>query len=1070
MLLDPAVAPPSPEEGQLVSVRDRHWIVKSVLPSALPADIMSAGDQRQHLVQLSSVEDGGLGEDLSVIWEIEPGTRVLETANLPTPIAGKFDQPARLKTFLDAVRWGAVTSADSEALQAPFRSGITIEDYQLDPVVRALGMARVNLLIADDVGLGKTIEAGLILQELTLRHRARSILVLCPPSLCIKWQQEMRDKFGLEFRIVDADAVRLLRRERGVKANIFAHFPRLIVSFDWLKMGRSMRILREYLPTERHAYPRKIDLLIVDEVHQCAPAGNGKYATDSQRTDLLRYVGPYAEHRLFLSATPHNGYESSFSALLELLDPQRFARGVKPEPSALRGAVVRRMKEDIRELGPKSDGTPRFPKREIEKIEIDYPDAERRVHADLAAYTESRRKESGTQRGAVAADLITLLLKKRLFSSPAAFARTLDAHIRTLAEAGRDEGSIALLRDAYEQQDFDFEDDDEREEATLQALRATARASAAVTSAQQALLGRMQAWANAAKDRPDEKARALVAQLKAWCCPPGADDKPRWNDERVIVFTEYRDTQAWLQKLLVAEGLGGDRLQLLYGGMDPGEREHIKAAFQSGPANDPVRILLATDTASEGIDLQRHCHRMVHVEIPFNPNRLEQRNGRIDRHGQPNPHVFIYHFVGSGYQNRPGSLDGDLDFLYRAAHKLETIRTDLGKAGAVLAAQVERAMLGKTADLGVVDNTKKENTAALRAERELRGRVDEMHRRLLDSKEELGVEPAAIQQVVSVGLELGRQPPLVPVTLPPKTRSGPALDAFAVPDLTRSWASAAANLDHPLTGARLPITFDNAAADGREDVVLAHLGSRLVAQSMRLLRAEIWAREGEAKLARVSGRLVSDADLAEPAVLVDSRLVVVGADGYRLHEQLFTAGGRLGGRAGFARLNVGEVKAALATRGDALIPRHHQDEIADAWPRLRDAVFASVLARAAELRHGVMRLLDDRANTEIASLQQVMGQLADAITRELDESDHNRAEQLSIFDASNDRERSQVARDIDALRRRLQEIPAEIERDAERLRRRYANPHQAVFPAAVTVLVPKRLSNASLGIFERSRP
>ena len=163
------------------------------------------------------------------------------------------------------------------------------------------------------------------------------------------------------------------------------------------------------------------------------------------------------------------------------------------------------------------------------------------------------------------------------------------------------------------------------------------------------------------------------------------------------------------------------------------------------------------------------------------------------------------------------------------------------------------------------------------------------------------------------------------------------------------------------------------------------------------------------------------------------------------------------------------MKAALAARGDALIPRHHQDEIAEAWPRLRDAVFAAVLARAGELRNGVMRLLDDRANTEIASLQQVMGQLADAITRELDESDHDRAEQLSIFDASNDRERSQVARDIDALRRRLQEIPAEIERDAERLRRRYANPHQAVFPAAVTVLVPKRLSNASLGIFERSR-
>jgi superfamily II DNA or RNA helicase len=1029
---------------------------------------MSACDARQHLVQLASVEDDGLGDELSVIWEIEPGTRILETANLPSPIAGVFDDPARLKTFLDAVRWGAVTSADSEALQAPFRSGITIEDYQLDPVVRALAMARANLLIADDVGLGKTIEAGLVAQELILRHRARSVLVLCPPSLCLKWQQEMRDKFGLEFRIVDADAVRLLRRERGVKANVFAHFPRLIVSFDWLKMERPMRLLRDYLPVERHAYPRKFDLLIVDEVHQCAPAGNGKYATDSQRTELLRYLGPHAEHRLFLSATPHNGYESSFSALLELLDPQRFARGVKPNPTALRDAVVRRMKEDIRELGPR-DGTPRFPGRVIEKIEVDYPDEERRVHADLALYTESRRKQSSTQRGAVAADLITLLLKKRLFSSPAAFAKTLDAHIKTLAEAGRGEGDTDTLRDRYEQSDIDFEDDDELEEATFDALRATARASDVITPAQQAILERMQSWAHTSKDRADEKTRALIAQLKAWCRPAGSDGEGAWTDERVIVFTEYRDTQGHLQKLLVAAGLGGQRLKLLHGGMDPDEREHIKAAFQSDPANDPVRILLATDTASEGIDLQRHCYRMVHVEIPWNPNRLEQRNGRIDRHGQPNPEVFIYHFVGSGYERNPGSLEGDLDFLSRAAHKLERIRADLGKAGAVLASQVESAMLGRPADLGLVTVPEAESTAALKAERELRQRVDEMHARLLASKQELGLSPEAIKRVVDVGLELGRQPRLEPVELPAKTKGSPPISVFAVPDLTRSWASAASNLDHPLTGKRLPITFDNAAADGREDVVLAHLGSRLVAQSMRLLRAEIWAREGEGKLTRVTGRLVNDGDLAEPVVIIDSRLVVMGADGYRLHEQIFEAGGRLGGRAGFARLNVGEVKAAVAARGDALIPRHHQDELAAAWPRLRDAVFASVQARANDLRNGVMRLLDESVNVEITSLRTVMTQLADAIRRELDESAHGRAEQLSMFDATNARERSQVARDIDALRRRLEEIPGEIERDAERLQRRYKDPHQAVFPAAVTLLVPRRYSTTSLGIFGRTR-
>jgi superfamily II DNA or RNA helicase len=1063
MLLNPRPSAALPEEGQLVYVRDRNWIVKGILASALPVDVMSGAYAPQHLLHLVSVEDDGLGEEIAVIWEIEAATRVLESANLPKPVPGRFDDPARLKTFLDAVRWGAVTSADSQALQAPFRSGITIEDYQLDPVVRALNMARVNLLIADDVGLGKTIEAGLVAQEMILRHRARSIMVLCPPALCLKWQAEMQEKFGLEFRIIDAAAVRALRRERGANANVFGHFPRLIVSFDWLKMERPMRLLRDFLPADRNTYPRKIDLLIVDEVHQCAPAGNGKYATDSMRTDLLRFIGPHAEHRLFLSATPHNGYESSFSALLELLDPQRFARGVKPDPTALREAVVRRMKSEIRELGPKPDGTPRFPKRSIEKIDVAYPEDERQVHRDLAAYTALRRKQSGAQRNEMAADLVTLLLKKRLFSSPAAFATTIDAHIATLAEAGQG-GDEEDLRESYEQVYFDYENDDDFEEASLDALRRAAQAGENATPEQRALLQNMQKWAHKSKDRADEKARALIDQIKQWCRPTPNE----WTDERVIIFTEYRDTQIWLQKLLDAEGLGGERLRLLYGGMNPDEREHIKAAFQHDPSRNKIRILLATDTASEGIDLQSHCYRMIHVEIPFNPNRLEQRNGRIDRHGQPNPEVYIYHFVGKGYEGKTGSFEADLEFLYRAAKKIETIRADLGTVGTVLAAQVERAMLGKHADLDAAI-PKSVSTAALKAERNLRERVTEMHTRLLDSQQQLGISPKAIKSVVDVGLELGRQLPLSEVTLPAKTARGKELVAYAVPDLTRSWADAVLPFTDPLSGDRLPITFDNAAADGREDVALAHLGSRLVAQSMRLLRAEIWAHESDARLTRFTGRLVNDADLAEPAIIVDSRLVVMGIDGYRLHEEIFSAGGRLGGRGGFARLNVGEVKTALSARGNAALPRHHQDEIAGAWDRLAESVFAAAEARADELRNGVMRLLKDRAETEITSLRTVMTQLRESISRELDEAQQGRAEQLSIFDLGNDRERSQVSRDVDALRRRLDEIPEEIERDAKRLRRRYANPKQAVFPAAITVLVPKRYEHKSLGIFERSR-
>lgn len=151
---------------------------------------------------------------------------------------------------------------------------MTDTEYQLDPLVRAIQMPRVNLLIADDVGLGKTIEAGLVVQELIVRHRARRVLVVCPASLQIQWRDQMRDKFGLEFRIVDAEALRRLRRERGLHANPWMHFPRLITSIDYIKRERPLRLLREALPAAgQSAYPRRFDLLVIDEAHSVAPSG-----------------------------------------------------------------------------------------------------------------------------------------------------------------------------------------------------------------------------------------------------------------------------------------------------------------------------------------------------------------------------------------------------------------------------------------------------------------------------------------------------------------------------------------------------------------------------------------------------------------------------------------------------------------------------------------------------------------------------------------------------------------------------------------------------------------------------
>ena len=267
---------------------------------------------------------------------------------------------------------------------------------------------------------------------------------------------------------------------------------------------------------------------------------------------------------------------------------------------------------------------------------------------------------------------MTLILKKRLFSSPAAFALTFEAHLdsedhnnhpgRGMAAAvpsGDTDWMDEVLGWDAEPSDDDPGSDDEREVfgrvASLPGIHDDAgESSGSVMEA--AYRRQLAGWVQRHAEPADTKAKALVAELNRICRPDGGWD----SGERVIVFTEYKATQQWLAGILTARGLGGDRLGLLFGGMDEKKREHLKAAFQAGLDRDPVRILLATDAASEGIDLQRHCHRVIHYDIPFNPNRLEQRIGRVDRHGQVHE-VEVSHFVGAGWDKEPeGSYAGDL--------------------------------------------------------------------------------------------------------------------------------------------------------------------------------------------------------------------------------------------------------------------------------------------------------------------------------------------------------------------------------------------------------------------------
>ncbi len=1072
-----------PEPGQLVDVRQRRYVVVDVAQSVLPPDLLKSGSlstrqqlqQGQHLITLTSVEDDALGEEMQVIWEVEPGAKVTEKNALPTPVG--FDSPHRLDTFLNAVRWGAVSSADVKALQSPFRSGIEIEDYQLDPVTRAVQMPRVNLLIADDVGLGKTIEAGLVCQELIIRHRARKILIICPAALQVQWRDQMRDKFGLEFRIVDSDLLKLLRRERGLHVNPWTHFPRLITSIDFLKRERPLRLFSEALPAkDEPTYPRKFDLLIVDEAHNIAPSGRGQYATDSLRTHALRRLAPHFEHKLFLSATPHNGYPESFTALLELLDNQRFARGIKIDRTQLQAIMVRRLKS---ELPPKWDGTPRFPRRVLVPIEVDYTDQERAIHSLLRAYTHSLLEKSNDEVEQYATEFVLKLLKKRLFSSPEAFAITLKQHEESLAHARRREAStfktnMGILRRQVEQTEEETDNDEALEEANTVALEVAAPLFREPSTHEMQLLTTMRNWAAVARTFPDSKAAQLIDWLHENIKPAGV-----WSTQRVIIFTEYRATQKWLHDLLERNGLAAPgRLLTLYGGMRTEDREAIKAAFQADPRESEVRILLATDAASEGIDLQNHCARLIHYEIPWNPNRLEQRNGRIDRHGQRASEVNIYHFVSSKFRNSVptgdmqdlniGELDDDLEFLMRAVRKVEVIREDLGKVGPVIADQVEDAMLGRRRRLDT--RTAEEKAAPLRSllkfERKLREQIDRLREQLDESRRELSLTPQHVQSVVEIALELAGQPPLQRAVLKdlnkpavgadvsrPSPIYRPPIEVFYLPQLKGGWAACTEGLEHPYTHLTRPVVFDHEQAKGRDDVVLAHLNHRLVTMSLRLLRAEIWSPDTRRKLYRVTARTVSTLALDTPAVIAHARLLILGGDSQRLHEELITAGAYL--REGrLVRMNVGQVQRALAESQPDPVSPQMQQRLHELWPEHRDPLMQALEARMKERAISLRNLLDERAQKEINDITTILSELRTNILAELRQPEIEQL-QLAGFTTT---EREQFERNMSALAARVEQIDTEIEQEHAAIRKRYADPQPRLFPVAVTYLVPEHIA------------
>ena len=852
----------APKIGDLVQVRSRRWLVE---------DVIASNPGESPLVELACAEDDAQGEALTVFWNYEIDRRILDEEGWADLAARGFDNPRWFAAFFHTLRWHCSTATDPGLFQAPFRAGITLDAYQMEPLRKALRLPRVNLFIADDTGLGKTIEAALIARELLLRRKAKTIVVAAPPSVLEQWKGELEERFGLIFEILDRAYVSRMRRERGFGVNPWRTHSRFLVSHNLLIDPAYTDPMREWLGQMLSG-----SLLILDEAHHAAPSSGGRYGIETRFTRAVRDLSSRFEHRLFLSATPHNGHSNSFSTLLELLDPYRFTRGIKIRGKRdLEEVMVRRLKEDIRQV---QGG---FPQRNVKPIRIDgLPETapELVLSRLLDEYRTARenRHATASKRAQAAAGLLVVGLQQRLLSSIEAFARSLKVHRQTVERHWRKaqqevtESTPRSGQDELYTRPADANDDraewtDEEMEAeeTAQTERLTNAAEdesdpdAALWEHEQELLGRMQAVADEYRQLPDAKADRLIDWVRENQCPGlppygmrSSGAAPRWNNRRVLIFTENRQGTKFYLKNILDNAIeysdrADERIEVIDGLTSGTRRKEIQRRFNADPAKDPLRILIATDAAREGLNFQAHCADLFHFDLPWNPGRIEQRNGRIDRKLQPSGEVNCHYFV---LPQR--AEDRVLEVLVT---KTETIKKELGSLAQVIDDDVERQLKDgirhrdaeklrleiEAADLA--EARKRATQAELEDARErqddLARQIDRCRNHLQTSRRWVGFDPEPFRDAISCSLELLGAEPLTaeqddagnPVW------SFPALDRRAETDA--SWTATLDTLRPPRKATTKladwrrdapirPVVFE-AASTLTDDTVHLHLEQRV---------------------------------------------------------------------------------------------------------------------------------------------------------------------------------------------------------------------------------------------------
>ena len=904
-----------PASGDIVRVRQRQYLVEDVVPGE--------GTNQATKVGMACVDDDAQGQQLEVLWEKELDARNESEDSWSQIGKKKFDDPELFSAYFHTLKWNCVTATDAKLFQSPFRAGIKVDAYQLEPLRKALLLPRVTLFIADDVGLGKTIESGLIARELILRRKVRDIVVVCPPGMIAQWKDEMEQRFGLTFEVYDRAYVAKMRQERGYAVNPWTTHTRFIISNRLIIDEAYAAPMRDWLQEMRPG-----SLLILDEAHHAAPSSGSKYAIDTKITKAVRDLAARFEHRMFLSATPHNGHSNSFSALLEILDPQRFCRGVKVHKKALEDIMVRRLKEDLRLQGEA------FPQRlpgqvDLEGLPEDSPELVLPALLDQYRTLREKRLAQEEKRVQAASGIVIIGLQKRLLSSIEAFAKTLRVHRQTVekhADAIR-RGlvvppstlpSMDLLVESPDSDDdrAEWTEDEQAEEERVQMVAATklggGRASdasgLALFGQELALLDQMAKIAEAGRGNPDAKVKHLLSWIEANQCPDlrQGTGKAAWTDTRVLIFTEYEDTRRYLMQQLKAHtdstDRGPERVKFLSGMTSAEEREALKRAFNQDPKTHPLRILVATDAAREGLNLQSHCRDLVHFDVPWNPGRMEQRNGRIDRKLQPAKTVSCRYFF---YHQRPED-----QVLQKLVQKTDIIRKELGSLGKVLESRLNSLLLKQGIRRDSIQELKaKVEAEALDPEKQavveeeleenrdrreaLAKQIDTLRKRIQDARDAIGLKETHFRSALSCSLKLLGAEPIK--ELPAEQEWQHQLERFSFPRLDlregaeSNWGPTMDTLRAPRTKDQKPwewrskapirpvIFEDPGVMDDR--VVHLHLEHRMVQRLLGRFTAQGFYHD-------LSRACFAHSQDSQPRVVLLGRLSMYGPGAVRLHEEL----------------------------------------------------------------------------------------------------------------------------------------------------------------------------------------